>query len=335
MPTLFSPDSFTCADLTAAVNQIPWKPSLLGQFFEQDSIRTTAAYVDIEKSHLMLVPDSKRGTVGGSVTQNVRSAKVIPSVHLAQIDTVFPDDVQDVRAFGATEPETVAMRLAKKQAVLRQNIEATLEFHRVGAVTGKVLDADGSTELLDLFATFGVSKHADITITFPTSNSGTKDNPVLSGVQDAFWAVEDALGGMPYTGVHAICGSTFWQRLIGSPVVRDAYYNWAGRQDAMGGDAYQRNGFTYGGITFHRYNRTVAGNTLVGANNCEVFPVGPGLLKQIYAPADYNEAVNTDGMAFYSKMEEKPMGKGYDLEVQSNCVTICTCPSALIRIVAA
>lgn len=331
---IFSPDSFTCVDLSAAVNKLPWQPSLLGQFFEQDSIRTTAAYIDIEKSHLKLVADTRRGTVGGVPTQNVRSAKSIPAAHLSEIDGVTPEDVQDVRAFGSSEADTIAARMLRKQASLRRNIEATLEYHRVGAVKGKILDADGSTELLDLFATFGVSKPADINLTWPTDNTGNV-NPVLQAVQEAVFTVEDAMGGVPYTGIHAICGKDFWIHMISNPFVRDAYNAWLGRQDAMGGDNYFANGFTFGGITFHRYNRTVGGNTLVASNKAEVFPVGPGIMKQIYAPADYVEAVNTDGQAFYSKMEERPFGKGYDLEVQSNPVTICTFPEALVSIVGA
>ena len=71
---------------------------------------------------------------------------------------MHPEDVQDVRAFNSTEPETIANRLARKQANLRRDIEATLEYHRVGAVKGQVLDADGSTVLFDSFAAFGKTK---------------------------------------------------------------------------------------------------------------------------------------------------------------------------------
>lgn len=331
---LFSPDTFNCVDLSAAVNKLPWQPSLLGRFFERDSIRTTAAHIDIEKSHLKLVSDTPRGTLGGVPTQNARSAKIIPSAHLSEVDSITPDDVQDVRAFGSTEPETIAQRLLRKQAALRRNIEATMEYHRVGAVKGKVLDADGSTELYDLFSVFGVSKPTDISLTWPTGTTG-KTNPVLEAVQEAVFTVEDAMGGVPYTGIHAVCGKDFWTKLISNPFVREAYNLWMSRQDALSGDSYFGTGFTYAGVTFHRYNRTVGGNTLVATDHAEVFPVGPGIMKHIFAPADYVESVNTDGQEFYSKMEEKKFGKGYDIEVQSCPITICTFPEALVTIVGA
>ena len=330
---LFSPDSFTCADLTAVVNAMPWQPALLRQFFDMESIRTTSAFIDLEKSHLKLVSDSPRGAMGTPATQSSRSAKTLPAAHLVQPDTITPADVQDVRAFGASEPETVAARIAKKQAGLRRNIEATLEYHRIGAVKGQVLDADGSTVLYDLFNVFGVSKPADINLTFPTDTTG-KENPVLSAVQDAVDVIDDALGGVPYTGIHAICGAGFWKKLIGNAQVREAYYHWVGRQDALGGNTFET-GFTFGGVTFHKYSRAVGGNVLVASNRAELFPVGPGIMVQAFAPADYMETVNTDGLPFYSVMEEKDMGKGYDLEVQSNPVTFCTFPEALVGIVGA
>lgn len=334
MSILFTPDSFTCVELSAAVNNIPAVPGLLGNWFETDSMRTTSAYIDIENSKLKLVSDSARGSVGSAAGQNSRSCVVIPACHLVQVDAVYPQDVQDVRAFGSNETETVIDRLVKKQAVMRRNIEATLEWQRVGAVKGQILDADGQTVLHDLFADFNVNKTPDVNLTWPTAIVG-KNNPVIEAVETAYYAVEDAMGAMPFDGVHAICGRTFWTNLISNPYVREAYNMWLSRQDALGGDAFMERGFTYGGITWHRYNRTVAGNTLVDTAKAHVFPVGSGILKQIYAPADYMETVNTDGLPFYSRMAEKPMNKGWDLEVQSNPVTICTMPQALVTIIGA
>lgn len=331
MASLFTPDLFTASDLTAAVNKIPWQPSLLAPFFEQDSVRTSTCIVDVEEDHLTLIADSKRGSVGKPATASTRKAVAIPAAHLSQVGAILPEDVQDVRAFGSTEPETVANRLAKKLAILRRNVEVTLEWQRVGAVKGQVLDADGSTVLYDLYNTFGVTKATDIALTWPTATTG-KTNPVLEAVQNAVYHVEDAMGGSPITAIHAICGRDFWQKLIGNPYCREAYNLWSARQDALGGDSYFGTGFTYGGIVFHRYSRTVGGNALVADNMCHVFPVGPSVFKSVFAPADYLEAVNTDGQPFYSKMEERLFAKGYDLEVQSNPVHLCMYPEALIAI---
>ncbi|WP_420801183.1 major capsid protein [Pseudomonas brassicae] len=56
------------------------------------------------------------------------------------------------------------------------------------------------------------------------------------------------------------------------------------------------------------------------------------LFLSIYAPADYIETVNTEGLPYYSKIEEMPFGKGIDGEAQSNPLHICTRPRAVIRL---
>ena len=44
------------------------------------------------------------------------------------------------------------------------------------------------------------------------------------------------------------------------------------------------------------------------------------------------ETVNTIGLEYYARMDEKPKGRGFDLEVQSNPLTLCTFPEALIEL---
>ena len=42
--------------------------------------------------------------------------------------------------------------------------------------------------------------------------------------------------------------------------------------------------------------------------------------------------MNTIGLAFYAKTEPRRMGKGWDMEVQSNPVCICHVPGALAEL---
>ena len=72
------------------------------------------------------------------------------------------------------------------------------------------------------------------------------------------------------------------------------------------------------------------------ANEAIVVPDGvPGLVITRFAPADYNETVNTIGLPYYARSEPKKMNKGWDLEAQSNPINICTRPASLIRVVKA
>ena len=328
-------DSFTCAELTAAVNKIPAMPGLLGQFFEEKGMTTTLAAIDVKKGQLHLVHDTPRGADDGDVpAQDSRSTVHLPAAHLPQHDTVLPDDLQDRRAFGSDQPETGADRILDKQITMRRNIEVTKEFHRVGAVKGKVLDADGTTVLYDIYKTFGLSAGIDEDITWPLDSTGAQ-NSVLTTFQDVCGTIDDAMGGWAYNGIAAICGKTFWDYLISNPFVRDAYNLWAANLSRFGDNDFRDRAFTYGGITWYRYGKKVGGKLLVEDTKAQVFPYGPGIFQTFNAPANYNETVNTLGLPFYSKIEERKFGKGFDLEVQANPLTLCMFPEALVTLTGA
>lgn len=329
MPTMNLSDMFTCADLSAAVNKLPYKPSMLRQYFGTSSIRTTSAVIDVESHKLHLVSDSRRGTMGSVAQHGSRKVISLPATHLSLVDAIMPEDVENVRAFGSTEPETIANRIARKQSALRANIEATLEYHRVGAVKGQVLDADGSTVLYDLFTDFGATAQTE-SITFPTAAGADVVLQKSMAISDK---VSDAMGGTPFAGIAAICGATFWEKLVSNPVTREAYNEWyANNANRFGNEPFLRGAFEFGGITYYKYAKSVNGTSLVSANKCYAFPYGDGIFQTIYAPADYVETVNTDGQEFYSRIEERHMGKGYDLEVQSNPITLCMYPEALVEV---
>jgi len=58
----------------------------------------------------------------------------------------------------------------------------------------------------------------------------------------------------------------------------------------------------------------------------------PGLFLTRFAPANYNETVNTKGLPYYVKSKAKDFDKGVDMEGQSNPMNLCTSPLAVRRI---
>jgi hypothetical protein len=78
--------------------------------------------------------------------------------------------------------------------------------------------------------------------------------------------------------------------------------------------------------------RPVGGTAFIDTNKCHIFPTGvPGFFRTYFAPADYMETVNTVGQRIYSKQYEMPNGKGVNLDAQSNVLSLCTRPTALIK----
>ena len=334
MPMLNNFATFTSLEMTDAVNKLPLAPMRFASMFEEKGVRTTAVALELQMNRITLIPDQQRGDnpeyLGGRGGK--RELKVLTTTHLAQADVLTPEDIQDVRAFGSTELVTPASVVNDKMAVLKRNLEMTREFHRLGAVKGVVLDSDGTTVLHNLFTTFGVTKKT-ATINFPATASA-KENVILSAILGAKRKAEQAMGGNPYGHFEAVIGSNFYDYLTGHSLVRQYFEDWLARRADFGDNDRRSRGFTYGGVTFYEASEVVGGQKLVADNKGHLYPVGPGIWQTYNAPADWMETVNTVGLPFYARMDERKAGRGYDLEVQGNPLTICLYPEALVEMTA-
>src|SRR5690606_26784981 len=113
---------------------------------------------------------------------------------------------QNVRAFGSeTETQTVQQLINQRLMKMRNRIDATLTYHKLGAVTGKIYDADGSNVLLDLYQRFGITQQ---THSFSLGTGATK---VQTKIREAMRKSEDALAGIAViTGWLGIVGRGFY-----------------------------------------------------------------------------------------------------------------------------
>jgi hypothetical protein len=328
MPTLdvFKNDAFAMANLTASINALPYQPSRIGQMnlFETVGINTPTAFVEINNGVLMLVPTSPRGGQPSINRGEKRKAVPFAVPHIELVDQVKADDVLGLRAFGSeTEMEAVENLVNRRMMTMKQSVEVTAEYHRIGALTGLVKDADGSTTITDLFTAFGVSQQ---TTNFALATATTK---VRSKCLAAKRQIEDALGMAAYDHIHALCSSTFFEALIEHDDVKDAYHRF---QDSVMLRNDPRSGFEYGGIVFEEYRGGIGNVSFITAGDARIFPVGvQSLYQSIYAPGDFVETAGTTGLPIYAKQELQKFGKGVDLLVQSNPLMICTRPRVLVR----
>lgn len=237
---------------------------------------------------------------------------------------MLPSQLQGIAAFGQESAAAPAATVINDHLQeLKNSIEATREFQRVGALRGKLLDADGDV-LCDLFKEFEVGQKK---ITVALSN---KDTNVRKACLDAKRFAESKLGGVMVTGFRSLCGPEWFDAFVDHDKVKAAFANYQEAQDRLGGDV--RSGFTFGGIQFIEYDVTVSGQRFIPVDVAQVFPVAKGVFRMFNAPANYNEAVNTLGQPFYSKAEPRKMGKGWDLEAQANPLAMCLFPEALVEL---
>lgn len=329
---VFNGDAFNCASLTDSINAVPFIPGRAGQViaWEEEGVPTTSIMIEEEGGELKLLNPTPRGGPGETSASDARKVRSLIVPHYQHDDTILADSVQGVRAFGrANVLETLMERVQKKQEQhVRWKLDPTLEFQRVGAVKGIILNANGS-QLYNLFDEFGVSQAPEVD--FDLDNATPAPGALRNKCDDVDRLVADALGGIPYTGIHAFCNETFWKDLIAHPEVREVYL--ASQTMAMAllnPMAYKT--IKIGNITFEEYRGKNGAQPFIDTGKVHCFPVGvAGLWRTIYAPADYEETVNTPGLPRYSRQHPMPNGKGRHLESQMNAINYCVRPKALIR----
>lgn len=329
MPSLdvFKDDAFGLVQMTKAINEPEYLPGRIAQLgiFEEEGIMTTSAFIERQGETLTLVPAGARGSPAKADTADKRKALLFPSVHLPQRATINADEVQNVRAFGSeSEVETVQNVVNKRLMKMRRKIDATLEYQRMGAIKGEVLDADGTTALLDLYTAFGVSQQ---TQSMELDVTTTK---VRALAITAKRLAEVALGGTMATGWLALCSASFFDDFISHGSVEGAYDRWQ-QGDFLRSDP--RSGFQLGGIQWEEYRGSVGGVDFIADGEAYLLPIGvPDMFVANYAPADYMETVNTIGLPYYAKQELLDFNKGVEIEAQSNPLIFNSRPRGVIKL---
>lgn len=328
MLDIFNDDAFSVTSLTDAVNHMPFVPGRLGELglFEERGVQTTTITVEEMNGTLQLVQSRPRGAPIVQVANEKRTARFFSTVHLPRERTLMADSIQNIRAFGSSDQvKTLQGEINYMLADQVADLDATLEWHRVGALKGIILDADGAT-LYNLFTEFGVVQQTE---GFALPTAGTD---VRGKCMSAARKVEDALGNGRYLRLHAMCGDGFFDALVSHPNVKEAYEGWAAAEMRLGGD--MRRGFEFGGITFENYRGKNGGTPYIPTDDAYIFPVGtPGLFVTRFAPGDFIETVNTIGLPRYAKIGQDPSGMGRFVTVhtQSNPISLCTKPRAVVR----
>lgn len=325
--SIFEDEAFSVPNLVATINEehpVPGQIAAMGLYNEEGSLSVTQQ-IEKDGDVLALVPAAPRGAPGHVVIASKRELIPFNAVHLPQTFTITADEIQGIRAYGSrTELQGVQDVVNARIEKARKQLELTHEFQRIGGIKGLIVDADGTTPLVNLFQRFGITQQ-----TLPMQ-FGTADVSVKAG--EALDMQEGALGTATGAGAVGLCGKTFWAKLIADKSVKDVYMQ-STKADSLLGD--RRQAFTFGGVLWVRYRGKVGTTAFVDDNEAYLVPEGvEDLFKSVYAPANYMETVNTLGVPHYAKLERLPFDKGVMGEAQSNPLHICTRPRAVIKLTA-
>jgi hypothetical protein len=88
--------------------------------------------------------------------------------------------------------------------------------------------------------------------------------------------------------------------------------------------------------SFVQADGTLGTRRFIAAGEAHAFPVGTvDTFATYFAPADFNETVNTLGQPLYAKQEPRKFDRGTDLHTQSNPLPMCHRPGVLIKLTSA
>lgn len=323
MIDFFKADGFSLTSLTAAIIKQPYTPTVLAdaKSFKEAGVSTLDVWIEFDGKTIELVEVSPRNAPGKVVKGDKRTGKSFRIPHLPERSTIMADEVQGVRSFGSeSQAQTIEAIRDTRLAKMKAQLDYTIESHRLSAVMGDYYDAAGN--VTSLFTEFGVTQQTE---NFALTTASTE---VKTKIAETIEKIEAALDGLSYSGITAYCGSTFWKELISHPKVEKFYLNWTAA-NALNTDPFAP--FSFMGINFVRYRGTSA----VKIPDTEAYAVPQGVMDLFitrFAPANYMETVNTMGLPYYAKIEPLEMGKGVNLEAQSNPINLCTRPAAVIKL---
>lgn len=333
---IFNDDAFSLSALSGTIVDVPRIPTMLGDMglFQTSGINTPTTMIERKGMSINLIPTSPRGAPGQTSKRDNRKLIPLAATHVQSQDTVLADQVYGVRAFGSeTELEAVQALVRERLERMRAEMDLTLEWHRLGALKGQVLDADGTSVVLDVYDTFGMTQQ---TVFWNTDSASSSIDPLML-TMDLKRNIRNKLGGRGFRNVRVICSHNFLVKFMTHNKMKEAYKDWQYGAYLRANLAQSANGgavdFVFDDVVFTVYDYEIGGSPAIGADFGYAFPEGvPGLFRQTFAPADYMETVGTNGLPYYAKQERLPMDRGIHMEGQSNPLTYCSLPETVIKL---
>lgn len=332
MLDIFNNDAFSLIELTKAINILPNKYGKLGvmNLMPAKGVRSRTIAIEEQHGSLNLLPFQKLGGPATLADRTKRQARTFKIPHIPYEDLVSAEEVDGVREFGSENAlEVVANVVLDHLENMKAKHDITLEYLRMGALKGVILDGNGSV-LYNLYDEFGIKQK---TINFDLSNPNS--NVQLKCLELKRY-IEKNLKGSIATGIKVFASPEFFDALILHPSVKEAYQRW---QDGAALRDDMRNYFPFCGVTFEEYNAEVTGSDgqlrrFIDEGVAHAFPVGSDNFATYFAPADFNETVNTIGRPFYAKQAVTKFDRGVEIHTQSNPLPICFRPALLVKLTA-
>lgn len=319
--------------LLAAIESIDHRPQFLGSLslFEDEPLRTRAAWIESRGDTLALIPTSPIGAPLAQRSADGREARPFPTFRIAKGSRIMADQIQGIRAFGSeTELQQVQVEVARRMRQLVNDVELTWEHYRLGAVQGIMADADGSP-LVNAYTEFDVVQPAEVGLDLANTLAGAL-RPKIEAITRA---IIRAAKGAFTTGsrIMALAGDAFWDEFVNHVDVRTTFLNHEAAAALREPTAFGT--FRYAGVDWINYRGTDDGSTVaIPTDTAKFFPAeASGVFKTAWAPAEFVPVVNQPGVPIRPLTLPDPSGREafVDVEVYSYPLFVCTRPLTLRR----
>lgn len=346
---VFNSDAFGLVSLTAAVNDMTPAYGILAgtSIFKEEGITQKTVAVDYDPVTNQLLPQSQWGGPGVANKTALSKSYSFNLPHFPINDKILAADLSGRRRPGTDAVQDAQYVTAKKMREMRTKLEQTKEWMMTGVLRGGIVQDGAGTTIVNLYSTYGISQTSTaFALTTSTTDVAGKTSAVQRNIQAA-------LHGDACTGYVAFCSDGFFDALLGHPNVQKTYQylqnpdglnltlNYSfGSSVVQGPDGVFRvvKGFKWQGVTWINYSGSVtdatgAAQVMIDANSAYMIPTGTEAFKVFYAPADYMETVNTEGLPFYAKVApDLKFNKGVEIECQSNPLPICLKPAVIQKL---
>lgn len=343
---IFNNNAFSTTSLIAALENTEYQPGRLGSLnlFTPKPVRTESVSVEVRTNgSLALIPTSARGAPLAQMKTGKRNMRSFSTHRIGIGDRITASELAFVRQFA----EETAVKQVQAEIAHRWNgptgmiarVDLTLEHMRLGAVQGKMIDADG-TILEDWVTAFDVPGSTPTTIPtisfdFANLNNGELREKLIklkrdiARNSDGVWTAE--------TKIHVLCGDDFFDKLAKNPEIREFYKNRVNAANYVENyDAWST--MEYEGFVFENYRGTDDESTVaIGANDAHAFPVNTrGAFEHVKAPGESFADLGMNGKDLYSLITPDLTGhdRYVDMEVITYPLLMCMRPKMLRKFTA-
>lgn len=349
---IFRNDAFSQATLrTRVLGTMPWQPTALERmnlFGTPIGIETDIVLIYEEAGRITLIPATGRGSPRPQADRRTGAFKAVQTLRLTKEDHVQAAELNaniTNLAFPLQNRMVSAAELVTdRMAQLRRDMQATKSLHMLGAVQGKILDADGTTVIVNFFDMMGIAEPTPVEIDF----DATAEKDLAANIQQDFYVpavrtIQTRNGGNfgDGTGIQlaGFAGDNFWQKIIRHDAVRKIWEaQQVGRSIAMAANPLATppiwDSIDLGNVRWFHFMGALTGPLRIPTDEAIIFPMNAtDVFEQYQSPGETLSTATGKGQELYPLIRVDPRDdpEFIDIILSSYPLYACIYPQILQR----